>query len=218
MVVHHWRLRDRGLATTARHQRGRRGGDWRRHHRRRGLEVHRGRLGPDGGHPDAGVGVLVDPPALPERRRRPRVPARHAAPRDRAHGRRARRRADPLRRVGVARVRQVPPTAVPACVARLVRRRAGRADAGDIWADVRVRHSRSTSCRPRTESSRGPSWNSSRSSTSGGTTTSSPSVVPEFVVHHWWDQLLHNQSALLLKGRLLFRKGTVVTSIPSHVD
>ena len=43
-------------------------------------------------------------------------------------------------------------------------------------------------------------------------------VVPEFVVHHWWDQLLHNQSALLLKGRLLFRKGTVVTSIPSHVD
>ena len=26
-------------------------------------------------------------------------------------------------------------------------------------------------------------------------------VLPEFVVHHWWDQLLHNQSALLLKGR-----------------
>ena len=43
-------------------------------------------------------------------------------------------------------------------------------------------------------------------------------ILPEFVVHHWWDQLLHNQSALLLKGRLLFRKGTVVTSIPSHVD
>ncbi|HTN79530.1 MAG TPA: APC family permease [Acidimicrobiales bacterium] len=43
-------------------------------------------------------------------------------------------------------------------------------------------------------------------------------VVPEFVVHHWWDQLLHNQSALMLKGRLLFRKGTVVTSIPSHID
>jgi len=43
-------------------------------------------------------------------------------------------------------------------------------------------------------------------------------VVPEFVVHHWWDQLLHNQSALLLKGRLLFRKGTVVTSIPAHID
>jgi amino acid transporter len=43
-------------------------------------------------------------------------------------------------------------------------------------------------------------------------------IVPEFVVHHWWDQLLHNQTALSLKARLLFRKGTVVTSIPSHLD
>ena len=42
-------------------------------------------------------------------------------------------------------------------------------------------------------------------------------IVPEFVVHHWWDQLLHNQSALLLKARLLFREGTVVTSVPTHV-
>jgi hypothetical protein len=30
--------------------------------------------------------------------------------------------------------------------------------------------------------------------------------------------VLHNQSALFLKGRLLFRKGTVVTSIPYHLD
>jgi len=43
-------------------------------------------------------------------------------------------------------------------------------------------------------------------------------VIPEFVVHHWWEQLLHNQSALLLKARLLFREGTVVTSVPWHVD
>jgi amino acid transporter len=43
-------------------------------------------------------------------------------------------------------------------------------------------------------------------------------IIPEFVVQHWWAQLLHNQSALLLKARLLFRKGTVVTSIPVHVD
>jgi amino acid transporter len=42
-------------------------------------------------------------------------------------------------------------------------------------------------------------------------------VIPEFVVHHWWEQLLHNQSALWLKARLLFRDGTVVTSVPSHV-
>jgi hypothetical protein len=43
-------------------------------------------------------------------------------------------------------------------------------------------------------------------------------VLPEFVVGSWWSQLLHNQSALLLKGRLLFRKGTVVTSVPYHLD
>jgi amino acid transporter len=43
-------------------------------------------------------------------------------------------------------------------------------------------------------------------------------IVPEVVVHHWWEQLLHNQSALFLKSRLLFRKGTVVTSVPAHVS
>lgn len=43
-------------------------------------------------------------------------------------------------------------------------------------------------------------------------------VIPEFVVHHWWEHLLHNQSALILKGRLLFRRGTVVTSVPYHID
>ncbi len=43
-------------------------------------------------------------------------------------------------------------------------------------------------------------------------------VIPEFVVKHWWEHLLHNQSALFLKARLLFRKGTVVTSVPYHVD
>jgi amino acid transporter len=43
-------------------------------------------------------------------------------------------------------------------------------------------------------------------------------VIPEFVVGSWWGQLLHNQSALMLKGRLLFRRNTVVTSVPYHVD
>ena len=43
-------------------------------------------------------------------------------------------------------------------------------------------------------------------------------LLPEFVVRHWWGNLLHNQSALLLKGRLLFRKGTVVTSLPYHLE
>jgi hypothetical protein len=43
-------------------------------------------------------------------------------------------------------------------------------------------------------------------------------VIPEFVVHRWWEHLLHNQSALLLKARLLYRRDTVVTSVPWHID
>lgn len=43
-------------------------------------------------------------------------------------------------------------------------------------------------------------------------------VLPEFVLDKWWEQLLHNQSALLLKGRLLFRPNTVVTSVPFHLN
>ena len=31
--------------------------------------------------------------------------------------------------------------------------------------------------------------------------------IPEYVVGHWWEQLLHNQTALRLKGRLLFQPG-----------
>jgi len=38
--------------------------------------------------------------------------------------------------------------------------------------------------------------------------------VPEYVVEHWWEQLLHNQSALRLKTRLLFQPGVMVTSVP----
>src|SRR3954452_5551841 len=38
--------------------------------------------------------------------------------------------------------------------------------------------------------------------------------VPEYVVGHWWEALLHNQSALRLKARLLFQAGVVVTSVP----
>jgi amino acid transporter len=38
--------------------------------------------------------------------------------------------------------------------------------------------------------------------------------VPEYVVGHWWEALLHNQSALRLKARLLFQPGVMVTSVP----
>jgi amino acid transporter len=38
--------------------------------------------------------------------------------------------------------------------------------------------------------------------------------VPEYVVGHWWEQILHNQSALRLKTRLLYMPGVMVTSVP----
>jgi amino acid transporter len=42
--------------------------------------------------------------------------------------------------------------------------------------------------------------------------------IPEYVVGHWWEQILHNQSALRLKGRLLFTPGVMVTSVPFHLS
>src|SRR3989442_11586042 len=39
-------------------------------------------------------------------------------------------------------------------------------------------------------------------------------IVPEYVVGRWWEHLLHNQSALRLKARLLFIPGVAVTSVP----
>jgi amino acid transporter len=38
--------------------------------------------------------------------------------------------------------------------------------------------------------------------------------IPEYVLGHWWEQLLHNQTALRLKARLLFEPGIMVTSVP----
>jgi hypothetical protein len=42
-------------------------------------------------------------------------------------------------------------------------------------------------------------------------------IIPEFVVAKWYHQFLHNQSALSIKGALLFEPGAVVTSVPYHL-
>ena len=39
-------------------------------------------------------------------------------------------------------------------------------------------------------------------------------VIPEFLPSRWWQHILHNQTALLIKGVLLFRKNTVVVDVP----
>ena len=43
-------------------------------------------------------------------------------------------------------------------------------------------------------------------------------VVPEFIPAKWWQHILHNQSSLLLKGSLLFKRGVIVTSVPYHLE
>jgi amino acid transporter len=43
-------------------------------------------------------------------------------------------------------------------------------------------------------------------------------VLPELVPAHWWEQPLHTQTALRLKAALLFRPGTVVISVPYHLE
>lgn len=43
-------------------------------------------------------------------------------------------------------------------------------------------------------------------------------ILPEFIPAKWWHHLLHNQTALLLKTAILFRRGKVAISIPYHLD
>lgn len=38
--------------------------------------------------------------------------------------------------------------------------------------------------------------------------------IPEYIVGHWWEQILHNQTGLILKTRLNFMQGVMVTSVP----
>ncbi len=42
-------------------------------------------------------------------------------------------------------------------------------------------------------------------------------VLPQFVPAHWWENLLHNQSALLLRFGLLFKPGVVIIEVPYQV-
>jgi len=39
-------------------------------------------------------------------------------------------------------------------------------------------------------------------------------VLPEFLPRKWWQHILHNQTALLVKGALLFHKNIVVADVP----
>ncbi len=42
-------------------------------------------------------------------------------------------------------------------------------------------------------------------------------VVPQFIPAHWWENLLHNQTALLLRAALVFKPGLVIVEVPYQV-
>jgi amino acid transporter len=43
-------------------------------------------------------------------------------------------------------------------------------------------------------------------------------VIPEFIPRRFWHHLLHNQTALLVKAALLFRRNVVVIDVPFHLE
>lgn len=43
-------------------------------------------------------------------------------------------------------------------------------------------------------------------------------IIPEFVTNRWWHRLLHNQTALMIRTALLFKRGKVVTSVRYHLS
>jgi hypothetical protein len=38
-------------------------------------------------------------------------------------------------------------------------------------------------------------------------------LIPEFVTSKWWHQFLHNQTALMIRAALIFKRGKVITSV-----
>jgi amino acid transporter len=43
-------------------------------------------------------------------------------------------------------------------------------------------------------------------------------IIPEYVTSSWWENVLHNQTALRIKGSLLLKPKTIVISVPYHLD
>ncbi len=42
-------------------------------------------------------------------------------------------------------------------------------------------------------------------------------VLPEFIPAKWWQAIMHNQTAFLIKGAMLFRRNVIVTDVPYHL-
>ena len=82
----------------------------------------------------------------------------------------------------------------------------------------RVRRARSSSSPRRTGRCSAPCCSTSTGSSRQAPNSVVTIVIPEFVPRRWWQHLLHNQTALLVKGALLFRRGVVVVDVPFHLE
>ncbi len=216
MVRHHQKEREKGYKRNIVINAVGVGGHAHRAADRRDHEVHERRVGAADRHPDHRAAVQVDQAALPNRGGRAARHARLQAPADEPHRRRARRRTC----TGECSRRwpthgRCTPTTCSRCRSSPTRRsRRGSSSSGSSTAST----SSSSSCTRPTASSRRPIMTFVDELDARYENDIITVVLPEFVVRHWWANVLHNQNALLLKGRLLFRKGTVVTSVPYHLD
>ncbi|MEC2342516.1 APC family permease [Paenibacillus barengoltzii] len=43
-------------------------------------------------------------------------------------------------------------------------------------------------------------------------------LIPQFIPRHWWQNILHNQSSLLLRAYLFNKKDIVITTVPYHLQ
>jgi hypothetical protein len=43
-------------------------------------------------------------------------------------------------------------------------------------------------------------------------------VIPQFVTKHWWENILHNQTSLLIRAYLINYKDVIVTTVPFHLN
>ena len=85
------------------------------------------------------------------------------------------------------------------------------------WGTVRRAACRSWCCRSPVPLGGGAAPRVPRSPPAPGAGAVITIILPEFIPARWWQHLLHNQTALLIKGALLFRKGIVVTNVPYHL-
>ena len=179
-------------------------------------EVHERRVGAAGRDPRDRLRVQGDPPPLHDRGRRPARHSRLQAAAHEPHRGRARRRRAPRRARGVG-VRAVAarPTTSSRCRSSPTRR--SRRGSRRTWQEYGIDVPLEIVYSPYRELTR-PILRYIDELDARWENDVITVLLPEFVVRHWWGNILHNQTALLLKGRLLFRKGTVVTSLPYHLE